>query len=57
VIASLLIAVKFFLKDIGKKEKPENAEHDKKFDQDNPPEPPAPGHVPESIVIKSDYSF
>jgi hypothetical protein len=57
VIASLLIAVVLFLKDVRKKEEPEYAKHDKKFNQDDPPEPSSPGHIPESIGIKFDYSF
>ena len=55
MIAPLLITVEIPFQDIGKEEEPQNGKHDKEFDQDNPPQFPAPGHVPEAFIIEPEY--
>jgi len=57
VIASLLISAKLFLKDIREKENAKDGKHDKKFNQNNPPQFPSPGHFPETIHVKPVYPF
>jgi hypothetical protein len=57
IIAPLFIALEVPLQQIGKEKEPQHSKHDKEFDQDNSPKFPAPGHVPESLVIKTEYPF
>jgi hypothetical protein len=57
VVAPLLIALEVPLQQIGEEKQAQNCKHDKEFDQDNAPEFSAPGHVPESLVIKTEYPF
>jgi hypothetical protein len=57
MIASLLVSFKITLKQIREKEKTQYGKHDKEFYQDDPPQLPAPGHSPESIIIKAEYFF
>jgi hypothetical protein len=52
MIASLLITAEIPLQKIREKEQPQNGKHDEKLDQDDPPQFPAPGHSPESIIIE-----
>lgn len=52
MLASFRIAVKILLQDIGEKEELQDGKHDEELDQDDPPEFPAPGHVPETVIIE-----
>jgi hypothetical protein len=52
-----LITIEIAFQQIGEKEEPEDGKHDKEFKQDNAPEFPAPGHLPEAIIIESENSF
>jgi hypothetical protein len=52
MLAAFLIAFKFLLQYIRKKEKPENSKHDKQFNQDDAPEFFSPGHGLETIAVK-----
>ena len=45
------------VKIILKEEDPENGKHDKKLDQDNDPQSPAPSHGAEAIKIEEENSF
>jgi hypothetical protein len=49
-----LITIEIALQQIGEKEEPEDGKHDKEFKQDNAPEFPPPGHLPEAIIIESE---
>jgi hypothetical protein len=57
MIGPLLITVKIAFQHVGKEKKPENGKHDKKFNQDNTPQFPAPGHFPEAIHIEIENFF
>jgi hypothetical protein len=57
VVGPLFVALKVTLQQIGKEKQAENGKHDKELDQDDPPKLSAPGHVPESLVIKTEYPF
>ena len=57
MVAAFFIALKLLLKYVGKKEKPEDGKHDKKFNQDDTPEFFTPGHGPETIPVKPKYPF
>ena len=50
-----LITVEITFQEIGEKENPEDGKHNEEFNQDNTTESPAPGHLPEAIVIESEY--
>jgi hypothetical protein len=52
IIGALLITAEITFQQIREKEEPEDGKHDKKLEQDNSPEIPAPGHLPETIVIE-----
>jgi len=55
MIGSFLIAAEIAFQQIGEKDEPENGKHDKKFNQDDPPELPPPGHPSEAIIIEIEY--
>jgi hypothetical protein len=55
VHAALLIRIEVALQNIREKEDPQDQKHNEKFHQDNPPEPAAPGHPPESLNIEAEY--
>jgi hypothetical protein len=57
VVTTILITLKLFFQNIWKKEELENGKHDKQFDQNDPPEPPPPGHGSEPIIVKPEYPF
>ena len=57
MIAALLIITELLLQDIRKKEESKYGKHDKQFDKNDPPLSPAPGHVPETIIIKPEDLF
>ena len=52
VIGPFFITVEITFQQIGKKEESQNGKHNEKFDQDNGPESPTPGHPPEPIQIE-----
>jgi len=52
-----LITIEIAFQQIGEKEEPEDGKHDKEFKQDNAPEFPSPGHLPEAIIVESENSF
>ena len=54
MIGPFLIAVEVALQNIGKEKEPENGKHDKKFNENDPPEFSAPGHAFEAIKIESE---
>lgn len=51
----LLITVEITFQQIGKEEKFQNGKHDKELKQDNSPEPSTPGHLSETLIVKSVY--
>ncbi len=55
MIASFLVGAKISFQYIRKEENPKDGKHDEQLHQNNPPQLPAPGHAPETIVIKPDY--
>lgn len=55
MICSFLVGVKISFQYIRKEEYPKDGKHDKELYQDNPPQFSAPGHAPETIVIKPYY--
>ena len=57
MIASFLVGVKISFQYVRKEENPKNGKHDKQLDQDDPPQLSAPGHVPETLIIKPEYLF
>jgi hypothetical protein len=57
MVAAFLIRVKIPLKDIREEKNPEDGEQDEKLHQDDPPQPPSPGHVPETFVVEQKHPF
>jgi hypothetical protein len=53
IFTSLFITVKFFLKEIRKKEEPKDCKNNKKLDYDYYPDLSSPaGHISETFVVK-----
>jgi len=57
MVTPLLVVLKLSFKYIREKEEPEDGKHDKKFDQYDPPKSLSPGHVPKTIIIKTECPF
>jgi hypothetical protein len=57
VITSFLVGLKIPFQQIRKEKETQDGKHDKKFDQYDPPKPPAPGHFPETIHIEPEHFF
>jgi hypothetical protein len=57
VIASLLIRAEIPLEEVREEKNPEDGKHNEKLHQNDSPKFPAPGHAPESVVVKSEYFY
>ena len=57
MLASFFVRAKVPFQHIGKEKDLKDGKHNKQFEQDDPPQFPAPGHVPETIIIKPEDRF
>ncbi len=57
MVTSLLVALKLSFQYIREKEEPEDGKHDKKLNQNDPPEFLSPGHIPKTTIIETDCPF
>ena len=55
MIAPLLITFEIALKKVREKEETQHGKHDEELNQNDSPQFPAPGHLPESIVVEPEY--
>jgi hypothetical protein len=57
VVAPFLIRFEIPFQQIRKKEELQDGEHDEQFNQDDAPQFPAPGHVPEALNVEPENFF